>query len=63
MNIRVSQAKVERYQEMTNFLLFLMIKTLPDMIFAILITSCFTHNFSSQYAKVMKAILRYLKPL
>ena len=43
--------------------MFFMIKTRPNIAFAIFITSRFTKNLRHQYIKTIKTILHYLKGL
>lgn len=51
----------ERYQGMTRSIMFLMVKTRPDIVFAISLVSRFAKNLSHQYTKAVKTILKYLK--
>lgn len=51
----------EKYQGMTGSIMFSMVKSRLNIIFATLIASCFAKNLASQYIKVVKTILRYFK--
>lgn len=57
----VTKAKQEKYQEMTRSLLFSMVETRPDIIFAISIASQYTKNPSHLYIEAVKTILKYFK--
>lgn len=51
----------ERYQEMTGSLMFSMVETRPDIVFATSIASRFAKNLGHQHTEAVKTILRYLK--
>lgn len=51
------QAKKEKYQIITRFLIFSIVKTRPNIIFSIVVATCFTKNLSYIYIKVFKIIL------
>lgn len=53
-----TKAKQEKYQKITKSLLFSIVKTRPDIVFAI---SQYTKNPSYFYIKAIKTILKYLK--
>ena len=55
------QAKKERYQGMTGSLMFSMVKTRPDIAFAIAVATRFAKNPSHAYTEAVKTILRYMK--
>lgn len=46
---------------MTRLLIFSIVKTIPDIIFFILILNKFAKNLSHQYIKIVKTIFYYLK--
>lgn len=58
---KVSNSKNEKYQVMTGLLIFPMIETRPDIVFATLIVSQFAKNLSHQHTKTIKTILYYIK--
>lgn len=45
-NPKASQVNREQYQGITGFLIFMMVKTKPDIVFATSIVNCFTKNLS-----------------
>ena len=51
----------ERYQAMTESIIFSMIETRPDIIFTTLLVSRFAKNLSYQYIKAIKTIMKYFK--
>lgn len=56
-----SASKQEKYQGMTGSLMFLMVKTRPDIAFSTSVASRFSKNLSHQHTEAVKIILRYLK--
>lgn len=48
---------------MTDSLIFSIVETRPDIVFATSIASCFTKNPGHQHTKAIKTILQYLKGL
>lgn len=50
-----------KYKGMTGSLMFSIVKTRPNIVFATSVASCFSKNLSQQYTKAVKTILRYLK--
>lgn len=46
---------------MIGSIIFFMIETRPDIVFTILIISCFAKNLSYYYSKAVKTIFCYLK--
>lgn len=46
---------------MSESIMFSIVETRPDIIFVILVASCFAKNPSYQHTKVVKTILYYLK--
>lgn len=48
---------------MTKSLMFSIIKTRPDIALTIFIINHYAKNFSFQYIKTMKIIMRYLKTM
>ena len=53
--------KKEKYQSMTDFIIFLIVKIRPDIAFTTLVAAWFAKNLSHQYIKIVKIILQYLK--
>lgn len=53
----------KHYQDMTESLMFLMVETRLDIVFAIFVTSCFAKNLGYQHTKAVKTILQYFKGL
>lgn len=49
-------AKKERYQKMTDFIIFLIIEIKPDISFATSVASRFAKNLGYQYTEVVKTI-------
>lgn len=58
---KASPSEKERYQEMTGSIMFSIVKTRPDITFAISLVSQFAKNPSHQHNKVVKTIFKYLK--
>ncbi len=58
-----TQTEKERYQGMIGLLMFSMVKTRPDIAFAIEVAACFAKNPSHAHTEAVKTILRYLKRL
>lgn len=59
--IKATKAKKERDWGITRLLIFLIVKTRPNINFFIAIITCFAMNASHLYFKVIKTILQYLK--
>lgn len=46
---------------MTSLLIFLMVKTRPNIVFSIIIITYFAKNLSYTYIEIVKTIFSYLK--
>lgn len=55
--------KKEKYQGMTELIIFLMIEIRSDIMYITLLISCFSKNLSYYHTKVIKIFLKYLKRL
>lgn len=53
--------EIKRYQGMTNLLIFSMVETQLDIIFAIVVTAWYVKNPNHTHIKTIKTIFRYLK--
>ena len=56
-----SPSEKERYQDMTEFLMFSMVEMRPNIAFTTSIASCFAKNPGHQHTEAVKTILQYLK--
>lgn len=56
-------AKRKHYQGMTTSIIFLMVKTRPDIVYATSVVSRFTKNLSHLHSKAVKTIFCYLKAI
>lgn len=59
--LEATQAKKEKYQEITGSLIFSMVEIRPDIAFSIAVATHFTKNPKHAYIKVVKIIFWYLK--
>ncbi len=55
------QAEQKRYQGMIGSLMFLMVETKPDIVFATSVISHFAKNTSRQHTEAVKTMMRHLK--
>lgn len=53
-------SKQEKYQDLTGLLIFLIVKTRPNITFTMLIVSRFAKNLSYFHTKAVKTIFKYL---
>lgn len=58
---QASIAKQKRYQEIIDFIIFLIVETRPDIAFTASMASHFAKNLCHQHIKVVRTILKYLK--
>lgn len=56
-----SPSEKRKYQGMTGSLMFSMVETRSDIVYATSLVSCFAKNPSHQHTKAVKTILQYLK--
>lgn len=55
------QAKNKRYQRMIEFLIFLKLENIPNIVFLIVFAACFTKNLNHTHTETVKTIFATLK--
>lgn len=59
----ITTIKKERYQSITDFIMFSIVEMRPDITFITSVVPWFAKNLGYQYTKAVKTILQYLQGL
>lgn len=60
---KVTMTKQDCYQEIKGSIIFSIVKTRPNIIFATLINNCFAKKFLYQHSKAIKTIFSQIKTI